>query len=344
MFMKRRSQVSPENRPTDGHGRCEFIEPLEARLLMRSSHAPVPWGAWNQYIYQDAAVASFPTLTGRGETVAVLDTGISNVPSLRGKIVGGYNFINNNTNYSDTTGHGTSVAGVIAASQFTFQGRKYQGIAPGVKLVSLRIDDGINPTTDANMQAALQWVLNNSAKYNIVAVNISEGGSIAYPGAHTSIYSPQLAELAGRGIFVAAAAGNDSAHNGVDYPAADPNVFAVGSSNLADQPSSFTDSGPNLDLLAPGEYVITPTVINGRASFLNGTGTSYSTPIAVATAALIRQVSTNFTIQEIGNIERNTPFIDNDPSNGLSFPRLDLFNSLYVAIHTANPAHAKVFL
>ena len=76
------------------------MESLESRTLMSSA----TWGAWSNFIYQPAAIASFPTLTGRGETVAVLDTGISNVPSLRGKIIGGYNFINNNTNYTDTGG------------------------------------------------------------------------------------------------------------------------------------------------------------------------------------------------------------------------------------------------
>jgi subtilisin family serine protease len=327
--------------PTAPVSSATMIEPLEERLLMRASSAP--WGAWNQFIYQDAAAASFPTLTGRGETVAVLDTGISNVPSLKGKIIGGYNFVNNNTNYNDTTGHGTSVAGVIAASQYTFQGRKYQGVAPGVKLAALRIDDGTNTPTDANIQAALQWVLDNSARYNIVAVNISEGGLTQYGGNHTSIYSPQLAELTGHGIFVAAAAGNENAHNGVDYPAADPNVFAVGSSNLYDQPSSFTNTGPNLNLLAPGEYVVTPTITNGRSGFLNGTGTSYSAPIATATAALIRQVSNTFSVQAIRNIEQSTPFFDTDPANGLSFPRLDLFNALYVATHQVGAAHLKVF-
>ena len=314
------------------------MEPLESRLLMRGS----PWGAWNQYIYQDAAVASFSTLTGRGETVAVLDTGIASVPSLRGKIIGGYNFINNNTNYNDTDGHGTSVAGVIAASAFTFQGRKYQGIAPGVKLVAVKIDDGSDNPTAANIQAGLQWVLNNAAKYNIVAVNISEGDNNIYTDHNAgSIYSSQLAQLAGRGIFVAAAAGNDSNHSGIEYPAADPNVISVGSTNLSDQLSSFTDSGPNLDLLAPGEFVITPSVASGRSTFVNGTGTSYSAPMAVATAALIRQVSNTFTVRDILSIEQNTPFQDFDSGSGLTFPRLDLFNALYVATHSVGSAAVR---
>ena len=315
------------------------MENLEARLLMRSP--AVQWGAWNQYIYQDAAVAAFPTLTGRGETVAVIDTGIANVPSLKGKVVGGFNFISNNTNYTDTDGHGTSVAGVIAASAFTFQGRKYQGIAPGVKLVALKVDDGINDPTEANIGRALQWILDNAAKYNIVSVNLSEGTGHFTNHNATSSYSPQLAQLVGRGIFVAAASGNDGLHDGIEYPAADPSVVSVGSTNLNDRISSFTDTGRNLDLLTPGEFVITPTIVNGRATFLNGTGTSYSAPMAAATAALIRQVSNTFSTRDILAIEQNTPFFDTDSVNSLSFARLDLFNALYVATQSISAAAKK---
>ena len=316
------------------------MEPLENRLLMRSS----PWGAWSKFIYQDAAVASFPKLTGKGEAIAILDTGIANVPSLKGKIVGGRNILNNSNNYTDTDGHGTSVAGVIAASAFTFNGNKYQGIAPGVKLLAVKIDDGSDNPTPANIQAGLQWVLNNAARYNIVAVNISEGDNNIYTdhGA-SSIYSAQLAALAGQGIFVAAAAGNDGNSSGVEYPAADPNVASISSVNLSDQVSSFSNTGLNVDLLAPGESIVTPGLVNGRATYIIGQGTSYSAPMAVATAALIRQASTRFSVRDILSIEQNTPFQDVAPGNGLAFPRLDLFNSLYVATHSVGSAAKKVF-
>ena len=334
MFKKSRSSQIPDRDQTVRVS----MESLESRTLMSAA----TWGAWSNFIYQPAAIASFPKLTGRGETVAVLDTGIANVPSLRGKIVGGYNFINNNTNYTDTSGHGTSVAGVIAASPYTFMGRKYQGIAPGVKLVAVKIDNNDGNPTAANIQKGLQWVIDNAAKYNIVAVNISEGDNNLYTNHNASgLYSAQLATLAGEGIVVAASSGNDSTHNSIEYPAADPKVISVGSTNLYDQLSSFNDSGPNLDIVGPGEYVLAPTMINGHATFLNGVGTSYPSPMIAATAALIRQVSNTFTTRDILHIEQNTPFQDFDPVSSLSFPRLDLFNALYVATHSVSPAAKK---
>src|SRR5947207_11925442 len=101
--------------------RCgAFMEPLEPRELLSGN-----WGAIPRLIGQDLAAANYPGATGAGESIAVLDTGIDyNLPELGGgfgaghKVIAGWNFVNNNGNPIDTDGHGTGVAGLIAASPY----------------------------------------------------------------------------------------------------------------------------------------------------------------------------------------------------------------------------------
>ena len=298
-----------------------------------------PTGAYAQYIYQTAAAASFPSLTGKGETIAVIDTGISTKPSsLSGKVVAGWNFIDNNNRWQDTDGHGTAVAGVLAGKSFTFQGQRYQGIAPGAKLVALKVDDGVNDVPDIRIAAALQWVLDHAGQYNIVAVNISEGTG-SFGGKFSGpVYGDLLAQLAGRGIFVGAAAGNESDRSGVDYPGADVNAVSVGSTNLSDQFSSFSNAGAALDMLAPGESIVAPTLLNGRPIITTVSGTSFATPIIVGTAALIHQANPSFSTAQILGAMRSTPFYDTDPVGGGTYPRIDIFGALYTAITSVGAA------
>jgi subtilisin family serine protease len=176
------------------------IEALEPRCLLSNE----PWGPYARLIDQDAAANSFPTITGAGQTIAVLDTCAKYTMSQLGggigagyKIVDGYDFVNNDSNPMDVDGHGTATSSIIAGERYIYNGAAYRGVAPDANLVVLRIDDGSENIPDARYQAALQWVINHRAQYNIVAVNISEGGNIIYNAKTTagSIYSDELATL-----------------------------------------------------------------------------------------------------------------------------------------------------
>src|SRR6478672_2727135 len=167
------------------------IEPLENRQLMAAD-----WGAVPKLIRQDDATAKFPSITGAGQSVALIDTGIDyNMSYLGGgfgpghKVVGGFDFVDNDADPMDTFGHGTNVAGIIAANPFEFEGAKYQGIAPGANLVALRVDSADQPVPATRIRTALQWVIDHKDEFNIVAVNISFGEG-NYAGDQTSLYSP----------------------------------------------------------------------------------------------------------------------------------------------------------
>src|ERR1043166_5464307 len=127
-------------------------EALEGRRLL----AGEPWGAVPHLIRQDAAAAQFPAVTGKGQTVAIIDTGIDyNLPYLGGgfgagyKVVGGWDFVEDDADPMDTFGHGTNVSGIVAASPFVMDGMKYSGIAPEANLVALRVDAADDPVPPA---------------------------------------------------------------------------------------------------------------------------------------------------------------------------------------------------
>src|SRR3712207_522669 len=122
--------------PTKDQRRSPYvpIEPLERRELLSGQ----PWGGQAQMIGQNLGVANFPTITGAGQTIAIIDSGVDyNHPSLGGglgssyKVVGGYDFVSNDADpMSDTNAHGTGAAGIAAADGFVYKGLRYQGIAP----------------------------------------------------------------------------------------------------------------------------------------------------------------------------------------------------------------------
>src|SRR5687768_1847178 len=132
------------------------LELLESRRLFA-------WSAAAQLIDQDAAAATFPSATGIGVTVAVIDTGVNyNLAPLGGgsgvKVIGGYDFVSNDGDPMDTDGHGTAVAAAIAANPYTTGGLTYQGVAPAAKLVALRVGSSDSIPT-SNIEKALRWVI-----------------------------------------------------------------------------------------------------------------------------------------------------------------------------------------
>lgn len=311
-----------------------LIESLEARRLMA-------WSTYATLIGQDTAATAYASLTGAGQTVAIIDTGIDyNHPDLGGgfgpgkKVVDGYDFIQNDANPMDTDGHGTTVAGFVAGKQFTYGGKTYRGIAPDAKLVALRVGTGRNNITDANIERAVKWVISNRVKHNITVVNISLGGG-AYNEAFTnSTLSDDFKTLADAGVLVIAASGNEYT-DGDGYPAADLNVFSVGSVTAADQVSDFSNRSSILDLLAPGEQV-TSALRNG-SGYTTVDGTSFASPITAGAAVLLRQAAPTLGIKDIASVLR-TSSVSNvdgdgeiDPVTSRTYGRLDLVAAIKLA-------------
>lgn len=245
-------------------------------------------------------------LTGAGQTIAVIDSGIAwdHVALGEGygpgyRVVGGWDFAENDANpYDDAPGgfHGTHVAGIIGGDDVNMQ-----GVAPGADLVGLRVFDDFGRSSLDWIESALQWVYDNrnAFEHPITTVNMSIGALL--PDALSADVQLQLEDelqqLKDGGIVVVAAAGNQfnsSFPERLHYPASSINAWAVASSDGSDGLSSFSQRNSGI-LAAPGEGIVSsvPDHLLGRNGLVNdyysATGTSMSAPQVAAASMLIRE-------------------------------------------------------
>ncbi len=312
-------------------------ESLDVRRLLAYS-------AYAQLVNQDDAISAYPSITGKGVTVAVIDTGVDyNNTYLGGgfgsgkKVIAGYDFYSNDSNPMDESGHGTMVAGTIAASPYTVNGVQYQGVAPDAKIVALRVGTE-SSISYSNIEKALQWVISNHTRYSISVVNLSLGSG-NYTDAQTdATLSNEFETLHNLGIFVVAASGNSNdsssgpiAQDGIAYPAADPNVFAVGAVSATDVITTWTQRGDELDFLAPGENIVMPKLGGGTET---ESGTSFASPYTAGAAALIKQALPSAKAGDIGSILQASGVNNRDGSGEtgntttLQFSRLNIKGAL----------------
>ena len=199
--------------------------------------------------------------TGKDITVALMDSGIANHPDLSGRVKTRVDFVKDDTKLLDPAGHGTHIAGIIAAKG------EMMGVAPDARLVSLRVLDANGDGKLSNVVKAFDWLLKHSKDIDVL--NISWGAPQA-----TSYHKDLLAAMTESawfaGVTVVVAAGNSGAGtNTVTTPAGDPFVITVGSfddQGTADQSddveSLFSSRGLTLDgfakpdVLAPGRHIV----------------------------------------------------------------------------------------
>jgi subtilisin family serine protease len=200
----------------------------------------------------------------------------------------------------DEVGHGTHVAGTIAAA--TDNGVQVAGIGWQTKIMPVkaltrmvRISDGrvSGVGSSADVAAAVRWAADNGAH----VINMSLGSDAA-----TSVESSAIAYAIGKGVVVVAAMGNDGSAN-PSYPAAYPGVVAVGAIDSADKKASFSQTGAHISLVAPGVGILSTYLAGGTTTM---SGTSMATPHVAGVAALIKAVKPSATGAEIADILRDT--------------------------------------
>jgi subtilisin family serine protease len=208
---------------------------------------------------------------GEGVKVALLDSGLDpDHPDLRANFRGGYDFVNNDPEPWDDNGHGTEVAGVLAAVE---DGFGLVGVAPKAWLYAVKVLGSNAHGAISDVVKGLEWA-------------IQQGMEIANMSLGTPEDSQALREAVraawSAGLVLVAPAGNES--GAVLYPAAYPEVIAVSATTAADRLAPFSNSGPEVDLAAPGEAI--PTTYPGGRYRL-ASGTSFAAPHVAGAAALL---------------------------------------------------------
>lgn len=212
--------------------------------------------------------------TGRGVTVAVLDTGVDpNQPALAGRLTPGWNYVEDDADTDDVAdvaggqaaGHGTFVAGLVALA------------APDARILPERVLDGAG---NGNVFVVAQAVLDAvHAGANIINLSFGTGEQLSSP------VLTDVIDLATRsGVLVVAAAGND-ADDAPHYPAALPRVLSVAAIDTTGHYlAGFSDFGSWVDVGAPGEDLVGPVPGDGYAIW---SGTSMAAPLVSGEAALL---------------------------------------------------------
>lgn len=240
----------------------ESSEAAEAR----AAQSETPWGI----VRVNAPGAWANGNMGENATVAVVDTGIDLThPDLSANIIGNYNAIDATVSGQDDNGHGTHVAGTIAAVK---DGKGVAGVAPKAKLYAVKVLSAQGSGSSSAIVDGIGWAVKKKAN----VINMSLGS----PQNDTAI-ATALKNAVKAGVTVVCAAGNDSGD--VNYPAANVEAIAISASDSSDKITSFSSRGPEIDFIAPGAKIYS-TFKGGAYRTLDGT--SMASPHVAGLAAL----------------------------------------------------------
>jgi thermitase len=253
--------------------RVQFVEPNFIYTASFTPNDPAlgqqwAWGTIQAFGAWDVTQGSSAT------TIAIVDTGIQRThPDLDAKIVAGTDYVDGDSAPDDGNGHGTHVAGTAAAETNNATGGA--GVCPNCRLMPVRVLDNNGSGSLLNVANGIRWAADNGAK----AVNLSLGG----PG--SSSLQSAVDYAAGKGVFLACAAGNSNTSSTSNaYPAAYANCFAVASTTSSDARSSFSNYGSWVEAAAPGSGIYSTWLNSGYNTI---SGTSMATPHVAGLAGLL---------------------------------------------------------
>jgi type VII secretion-associated serine protease mycosin len=255
---------------------------------------PVADTPWAQQRYAPERLTALAT--GAGVTVAVIDSGVDREhPQLVGRVDPGADFLDpGGDGGADCAGHGTGVASIIAAVPQA--GVAFRGLAPGARVLPVRVSeqqvvDGRESgrtVSAAEFARAIRWAVDHDADVlNLSVVLYADDPAVRAAVGHA----------VARDVVVVAAAGN--LHDSGDprpYPAAYEGVLGVGAIGSDGRRADFSQTGPYVDLVAPGGEVLMAAPGQGHR---RAEGTSYAAPFVAATAALVRQYRPELTAGEV---------------------------------------------
>ena len=253
-----------------------------------------PWGIDRVFGDEGYPFPTWESSTGLGIAVAVLDTGIEEGHEDL-TVLGGANTIDGTHWGADGHGHGTHVAGTIAALDNDLG---VVGVAPKVGLYAVKVLDDSGSGTVASVVAGIQWSVNNYM--HVISMSLgSSSDSQTLRNACDAAY--------GAGLLLVAAAGNSGNPAGrgdnVGYPAKYDSVIAVAATDQNDKRASWSSTGPAVELAAPGVSIYSTWKGN---SYATASGTSMACPHVSGAAALAWAVNPGLTNAQVRTILQDT--------------------------------------
>ncbi|MGW2019578.1 S8 family peptidase [Streptomyces sp. NPDC001927] len=253
--------------------------------------------------YLDAMKADelWKVATGKGMTVAVLDTGVdSTVSELRGKVLPGRNFYDagggtGRTDDGDTERHGTNMAIAIAGSG---SNGGVKGIAPDAKILPVKVGERATFGLVQHTTKAIRYAVDSGARViNISMVSVASEAEVAE-------WQSAVDYATSKNSLIFAGAGNDGRES-IEYPAAIPGVVAVGALDTKGKVAKFSNYGSHLALAAPG-VEIPGRCTNDKSQYCAHEGTSQATALASGTAALIWSAHPDWTANQVLRVMMET--------------------------------------
>lgn len=305
-------------------------------------------------------------LTGKGQVICVIDTGIDYTHSDLGgcigpncRIIGGYDFESNDADPMDVgTGHGTHIAGVIISKGL------FTGVAPDAKLLAVRVCDANEACSGSAIKAGMDWCLDKQADMGTSIITMSlGGGGVSDSSSCFSDLTAPINRAYDMGVPFTIASGNNGFKDKIADPACNAKAISVGmvydsnvgsrtqcmekdgagncvksctdSTTAADKVVCSSNSFAELDFVAPGARITSTDCIsascNPSSGYSTSSGTSDATPHVAGVIALMKQYNNSLSVDEIVDILKTYSPKVIDSGNGLSFARVDakaLFKSL----------------
>jgi subtilisin len=311
-----------------GHPGVRYVEPV---IGVQAIWQSVPWNIERVFADEEYPFATWNTTRGEEVGVAVLDTGIDRY-QIDLNVRGGTSTIDGQPWGYDGHGHGTWVAGVIAALDNDVG---VVGVAPLVELYAVRVLDDSGDGTDYSVVAGIEWAVDQGIR----VLNMSFGADT-----HSQTLQDACDAAYAAGRLLVAAVGNSGNAEGtgdmVLYPARYDSVIAVAASDTSDNRASFSSTGPAVELIAPGFEIVT-TDRGSRFDWKEGT--SMASPHVAGTAVLAWAANPDLTnVQIRGILQETAEDLGLPPEHqGYGLVRPDL--AVAAALNTSPPAPGYTF-